>query len=136
MKAFAGVCGWINLTGISGLWLGLSIVSTMWLSQWVADSYNHSSLFYANIYTALVCAICVTVLFRSISIAIGSVKASNVLHKQMLRSLLGAKMTFFDTELTVSFKWYSRLNRRDVFQIGLLKTCHQLMKRYGVCSGF
>lgn len=86
---------------MSGLWVALNILSTLWLSVWVSDGWGRSALFYADAYAGLVCAICAVVFLRSVVVAVGAVTAATRLHNRMLQSILYAKMVFFDTELTV-----------------------------------
>ncbi len=101
LKAFGGVFTWLVIFAVSVCWLGLNITATTWLSMWVTDSLDRSSLYYGNIYTIIIGVTCVVVFLRSIVIANGAVRAATYLHSKMLAAILGARVVFFDTELTV-----------------------------------
>jgi hypothetical protein len=101
-RSFGGVLLWVVVFLTAGGWVALNIVSTLWLSTWVADDWNRSAAFYAAGYTGIVCATCLMIFGRGLAVAVGAVQAATRLHQRLLTAIMGAKMTFFDTELTVT----------------------------------
>lgn len=94
----------------------ITLGTTAWLSFWTSDaSYSRNSLgFYLGMYGALAVLLGFFTFIRSFLLAKFCVQASNVLHKNLLRSILNAPMIFFDT--TPSGRILSRFSK-DLYSI-------------------
>lgn len=94
----------------------VSLGTTAWLSLWTSDaSYERNSLaFYLGMYGFLAVLLGVFTFVRSYFLAKFCVRASNILHKNLLESILNAPMVFFDT--TPSGRILSRFSK-DLYSI-------------------
>lgn len=94
----------------------VSLGTTAWLSLWTSDaSYERNSLaFYLGMYGFLAILLGVFTFVRSYFLAQFCVRASNILHKNLLESILNAPMVFFDT--TPSGRILSRFSK-DLYSI-------------------
>lgn len=94
----------------------INLGTTAWLSFWTSDaSYSRNSLgFYLGMYGALAVLLGFFTFIRSYLLAKFCVEASNVLHHNLLRSILNAPMVFFDT--TPSGRILSRFSK-DLYSI-------------------
>uniref|UniRef100_A0A7S1VDZ8 Uncharacterized protein n=1 Tax=Grammatophora oceanica TaxID=210454 RepID=A0A7S1VDZ8_9STRA len=81
---------------------GLSLLITVSISLWSRDpNYERRSQgFYLGLYALTTVLFAVSTFFRSLLLASFGVKASGVLHKNLLSSILHAPMSFFDTTPT------------------------------------
>merc|ERR1712232_455764 len=79
-----------------------SLMSNAWISLWTADAEytRNSRFFYLGYYALFAVTLGVFTFFRSYFLAKFGVKASGVLHKNLLCSVLNAPMSFFDTTPT------------------------------------
>ena len=94
----------------------INLGTTAWLSFWTSDaSYSRNSLgFYLGMYGALAVLLGFFTFIRSYLLAKFCVEASNVLHHNLLRSILNAPIVFFDT--TPSGRILSRFSK-DLYSI-------------------
>jgi ATP-binding cassette, subfamily C (CFTR/MRP), member 1 len=78
---------------------GISLLTTIWIALWSADtSYvRHTQGFYLGLYSGTAVLLGVVTFFRSYLLATFGVRASKTLHKNLLRSILRAPMSFYDT---------------------------------------
>ncbi|KAL3943726.1 MAG: hypothetical protein SGBAC_002196 [Bacillariaceae sp.] len=76
-----------------------SAASVAWVSYWTADpNYErHGKAFYLGMYFMLAVTLGIFTFMRSFLLAFFNVKASERLHNDLLKSILRAPMTFFDT---------------------------------------
>jgi ABC-type multidrug transport system fused ATPase/permease subunit len=80
----------------------LGVVSTAWITLWTQDPLHEdrSLFFYLAGYAVVGILLGVVTFLRSLLLAIFGVKASAALHGSLLRSVLAAPMSFFDTTPT------------------------------------
>lgn len=95
-----------------------SAASIAWVSYWTADpNYErHGKAFYLGMYFMLAVTLGIFTFMRSFLLAFFNVKASERLHNDLLKSILRAPMTFFDT--TPIGRILSRFSK-DVYSVDL-----------------
>ena len=93
-----GMCLLIILLGI-GLNVQ-SIILNWWLSRWSTQAGGHSLAYYLWVYFGLGVLACILILAFRILAAHGGLKAAAGIHGRMLKALLGAPLSFFDTTLS------------------------------------
>lgn len=94
-----GVVSFIVLISFHLVFMAGEVGSNVWLSKWTGDK-NHSKPivdFRLGIYGAFGLLQLVSVLIRSVILAVFITTASSNLHKDMLKSVFRAPMAFFDT---------------------------------------
>jgi len=96
----------------------IGLCTTGWVSVWTSDAnYDRNSrAFYLWIYALLAVCLGIFTFFRSLLLARFSVRASYVLHKNALDSVLRGPMSFFDT--TPTGRILSRFSK-DLYSIDL-----------------
>ena len=97
--------GWRVMTGILFCYImstGSSVGATVWVSIWTADSryQHHTETFYIVGYAIAAILIGITAYVRSYVLASFGTRSSFQLHGRLLRSVLRAPMSFFDTTPT------------------------------------
>jgi len=95
-----------------------SAASVSWVSYWTADGNyeTHSKEFYLGIYFLLAVTLGLFTFMRSYFLAYFGVQASERLHSNLLKSILRAPMSFFDT--TPLGRILSRFSK-DVYSVDL-----------------
>jgi len=95
-----------------------SAASVSWVSYWTADGNykRHSKEFYLGIYFLLAVTLGLFTFIRSYFLAYFGVQASERLHSNLLKSILRAPMSFFDT--TPLGRILSRFSK-DVYSVDL-----------------
>jgi len=95
-----------------------SFMSNGWISLWTADANysKNSRFFYLGYYALFSVTLGIFTFFRSYFLAKFGVKASGVLHRNLLCSVLNAPMSFFDT--TPTGRILSRFSK-DMYAIDL-----------------
>mmetsp|Transcript_14384 Transcript_14384/g.31486 ORF Transcript_14384/g.31486 Transcript_14384/m.31486 type:complete len:531 (-) Transcript_14384:1594-3186(-) len=95
-----------------------SLLSVSWISYWTTDPNHerHPRSFYLSMYAAMAVSLGFFTFFRSYILAKFGVRASGVLHKNLLASVLNAPMSFFDT--TPTGRILSRFSK-DLYSIDL-----------------
>jgi len=95
-----------------------SAASVAWVSFWTADPnyQSHSKEFYLGMYFLLAVTLGIFTFMRSYLLAYFGVKASERLHNNLLKSILRAPMSFFDT--TPIGRILSRFSK-DVYSVDL-----------------
>lgn len=98
--------------------VGNSLATTSWISYWTTDSdyEKHSQGFYLGIYFALSVTLGLVTFFRAYLLAAFGVNASEKLHENLLKSVLSAPQSFFDT--TPLGRILSRFSK-DIYSIDL-----------------
>ncbi|XP_069836113.1 ATP-binding cassette sub-family C member 2-like [Dendropsophus ebraccatus] len=110
MKYFRAV-GWCYTTWILVTFIlqNVAVVGqNIWLSEWTADSVTYFNQTYTasqrdlriGVFGALGVAQAIFVFLSAFLIAAGTVRASRLLHAQLLRNILHVPMQFFDTTPT------------------------------------
>eukprot|EP00028_Trichosphaerium_sp_Am-I-7-wt_P005430 CAMPEP_0168519036 /NCGR_PEP_ID=MMETSP0405-20121227/7077_1 /TAXON_ID=498012 /ORGANISM="Trichosphaerium sp, Strain Am-I-7 wt" /LENGTH=1028 /DNA_ID=CAMNT_0008539499 /DNA_START=322 /DNA_END=3408 /DNA_ORIENTATION=+ len=76
-----------------------SMATDWWTSQWTANKYHKDkkSLFYLEVYIGISFCFCFVTLFHSVILIIVGLFAAKNMHQDMLRNILRAPMSFFDT---------------------------------------
>ncbi|XP_004749563.1 ATP-binding cassette sub-family C member 2 isoform X1 [Mustela putorius furo] len=108
---YLGAIGWYSIFFIILAYVINSVAyigSNLWLSAWTNDSKTYNGTDYPasqrnlriGVYAALGCVQGAFVLIANLWSAHGSTHASNILHRQLLSSILRAPMSFFDTTPT------------------------------------
>jgi len=102
LKAGGGLSLFIFVYFIFILSSGNELASLAWVSYWTTDTdySNNSQAFYLGIYGAMAVSLGIITFARSFLLARFGVRASNSLHTNLLRSVLNAPMSFFDTTPT------------------------------------
>jgi ABC-type multidrug transport system fused ATPase/permease subunit len=82
-----------------GLFQASSVGANVWLSLWSQDAGDDDSKeeLYLSVYGAFGVVQSLSVLSAVIILALGGVRASGTLHRQMLERVLASTMAFFDT---------------------------------------
>lgn len=94
--------GWWGVGGVllfSVLWQGSLMSSDYWLAHETSDANadSFSPSFFISIYAIFAVVAFFLVFLRSILVAFMGLKTSQIFFKQILRSILHAPMSFFDT---------------------------------------
>jgi len=76
---------------------GLSVGSGRWLAAWSENEGERSTATYVGVYAGLSFGGLLMTLVAQVVFAIGSVRASKLLHDRLLGSMMTAPMSFFDT---------------------------------------
>ncbi|KAK4482186.1 hypothetical protein RD792_009327, partial [Penstemon davidsonii] len=94
-----GWSGVIAVLLLSFIWQGILMSSDYWLAYETSEkrASSFSPSFFITIYAILSVVAFVFVLVRSILVAIMGLKTSQIFFRQILRSILHAPMSFFDT---------------------------------------
>uniref|UniRef100_A0A1I8HCF8 ABC-type xenobiotic transporter n=1 Tax=Macrostomum lignano TaxID=282301 RepID=A0A1I8HCF8_9PLAT len=71
--------------------------SDLWLAAWTGNRTGHSTQFYLAVYGGLAGANSVFTLARALLFARGGLRAAQLVHKQLLLSVLRAPVQFFDS---------------------------------------
>lgn len=87
------------------LYIVVDLTFSSWVAVWTSDAEyeNQSRSFYLGIYALLSICVGVVTFLRSYFLALLGVTASKNLHNNLLRSVLRAPMSFFDTTPTGIF---------------------------------
>jgi len=95
---------------------GVNLMSSLWLSIWTADSsyVRQSESFYIAGYALTALLMGIVTFIRTYGLARFGVRSSFTLHGQVLRSVLRAPMSFFDT--TPTGRILSRFSK-DIFSV-------------------
>eukprot|EP00238_Polyblepharides_amylifera_P013256 CAMPEP_0196578562 /NCGR_PEP_ID=MMETSP1081-20130531/7432_1 /TAXON_ID=36882 /ORGANISM="Pyramimonas amylifera, Strain CCMP720" /LENGTH=1552 /DNA_ID=CAMNT_0041897827 /DNA_START=34 /DNA_END=4692 /DNA_ORIENTATION=+ len=99
----AAAGGWAVLVLIVIMFLSYSltqITQNAWLSYWSEHREEHTQEWFLNIYIYVGLANLVILLSRNLSYSLAGVRAANVMHEKLLRSVLRAPMSFFHTTPT------------------------------------
>ena len=96
----------------------IGLLNNAWISVWTSDAQyeRNSRVFYLSIYAASSVALGFFTFFRSYFLAKFGVRASDNLHQNLLKSILSAPMSFFDT--TPTGRILSRFSK-DLYAIDL-----------------
>ena len=96
----------------------IGLLNNAWISVWTSDALyeRNSRVFYLSIYAASSVALGFFTFFRSYFLAKFGVRASDNLHQNLLKSILSAPMSFFDT--TPTGRILSRFSK-DLYAIDL-----------------
>lgn len=113
--------GYLSFAFLYSGYIFTSLISTAtvaWVSYWTTDGeyQRHDKAFYLGIYLMLSIALGIFTFFRSYRLAMFVVKAAEVLHNDLLRSILRAPMSFFDT--TPLGRIVSRFSK-DIYSVDL-----------------
>jgi ABC-type multidrug transport system fused ATPase/permease subunit len=96
----AGITISVLLLASFALVNGFAIASNVWLSQWSDDVHNkkasHPLSFYLGIYATFGVLQSTSTMLGTVFLYVGGVRASKTLHRQMLKTVLRAPMSFFD----------------------------------------
>ncbi|KAJ2784563.1 Transporter of the ATP-binding cassette (ABC) [Coemansia javaensis] len=102
ITASGGVAVWAGLGALFVVGQGLQVAQDWWLREWAA-SYSSgggggdTTAYYIGMY-GVIAVLCVVVIFgRSLAQFWSSVRASRVLHEELLHTVLRAPVRFFDT---------------------------------------
>ncbi|KAF0689985.1 Aste57867_18629 [Aphanomyces stellatus] len=76
---------------------GMTLSSTLWLSQWSAHPAPADQSFYLLVFVGLNAAYVVSLFLRSVCIYIFGLRGAKTLFYRLIHSILRAPMTFFDT---------------------------------------
>lgn len=95
-----------------------NVINTAWVSLWTSDANyeRNTRLFYLGIYALTSITLGIFTFFRSYFLAKFGVRASDDLHKNLLKSVLSAPMSFFDS--TPTGRILSRFSK-DLYAIDL-----------------
>lgn len=98
--------------------VGNGLATNSWISYWTTDSNyeKHSEAFYLGIYFMLSISLGLVTFFRAYLLAAFGVAASEKLHENLLKSVLSAPQSFFDT--TPLGRILSRFSK-DIYSIDL-----------------
>ncbi|XP_063900420.1 ATP-binding cassette sub-family C member 3-like [Zophobas morio] len=96
--------GWITILLVISIFFigqGFQIYTNIWLSRWSSAGANASKdiSYWLGVYTALGLAYSLSNMLTSFSLAFGSIHASKNLHETVVKRLLKAPLSFFDTTL-------------------------------------
>jgi len=94
------------------------LVSNTWISLWTSDANyeKNSRAFYLGFYAFFSVTLGIFTFFRSYFLAKFGVRASNEMHQNLLKSIISAPMSFFDT--TPTGRILSRFSK-DLYAIDL-----------------
>ncbi|XP_060068351.1 multidrug resistance-associated protein 1-like [Ylistrum balloti] len=106
-----GILYSILIVLVSASYQALSVLGNMWLSKWTGDAtlnnrtigppdssvYMDKNSYYLGIYGGLGAGQAVFVTAFSVIVVVRAVRASRMLHSQMLHGILRSPMSFFDT---------------------------------------
>jgi ABC-type multidrug transport system fused ATPase/permease subunit len=100
-----------------------NVINTAWVSLWTSDAKyeRNSRSFYLGLYALTSITLGIFTFFRSYFLAKFGVCASEELHKNLLKSVLSAPMSFFDT--TPTGRILSRFSK-DLYAIDLELSDH------------
>ena len=86
-----------------------TVLSSVWVSVWVDPhsdqpqpfpqsmwQQQHSQEYYAEVYTGIVGVTAVLSLLRLVGMAVGSIRAANIMHNAMATSLMLTTCRFYD----------------------------------------
>jgi ABC-type multidrug transport system fused ATPase/permease subunit len=95
---------------------GVNLMSSLWLSAWTADSsyQRNSETFYISGYALTALLMGVVTFIRTYGLTRFSIRSARKLHGNVLRSVLTAPMSFFDT--TPTGRILSRFSK-DIFTV-------------------
>jgi len=104
VKAFGPLFALICLLIVAGGY-SLMTVNDFWLSRWAAAEANRgpdtpSSSYYATIFAVLSSCFAILILCGSYLISLGGVRASRKLHNEIIRKVLWAPMSWFESNPT------------------------------------
>eukprot|EP00026_Physarum_polycephalum_P004519 Phypoly_transcript_04540.p1 GENE.Phypoly_transcript_04540~~Phypoly_transcript_04540.p1 ORF type:complete len:716 (+),score=89.46 Phypoly_transcript_04540:233-2149(+) len=75
----------------------VKIATDMWLSFWTNGKQNQEGPIFLAIYISIGAVSAAVILIRSLITVQASMKASHMVHKEMLKSILHSPLSFFDT---------------------------------------
>ena len=103
-KAAGGCLAVSSLLFWFGAYASMNVIVNWWLSYWSNHAPNKddldngkSNLYYYRIYVALSFSAIILLVIARVFVALLGVRASNVLHERLIRVILHAKQSFFDT---------------------------------------